>query len=1100
MKRFFSIKYKLIFINIFLVITPVCIISVLSLNQFKSFSNSTVTEAYQAMNTMSIESMKSGVVADYQKIKNFIDIASAEALKLAESSNIQAYLNAPEIANENIEKEAHHQLSILLKTFEIHKKLIQEKVNSSLAVAENILNNYGAPALYTGTVMEWDAINQYSLDEKQVNLQALMFGHHIIRKQFSFNMESPIVDSVGKLCNVTCTIFQRMNEKGDMLRTSTNVKKLNGTRAVGTYIPAINPDGNANSVVSMLINNEIFRGRAYVVNNWYLTAYKPFKDNSHEIIGAIYVGILLENEHLVNTIMNTKMNNNGFAFIVNNEGTIRIHQKKEYNHKHIINDLKIVTFKDVLNNKKEDMIHHIQYEFNNKKMSTYYQYFKEWDWFVCVSFPYDECVKSKVNEAKFKVFNEFQSVYNTSFIPVKKFNLKMYNQVRFLNSSGEEKVSFLDGSYPDQLKNYKDRLWFKKAKTFFEIPLNNRKTFNAGVTISKNTNKEEMILIAPVIFKVTQKGYIAINLDWTIAWKLLEDHIYGKTGHSFVINHQGDVIAHPKYSLKDHVNFSDERFGKLSDIVKNSMLKNQSQSNAYVLDGVRHIMYHMPVLIGDEQYSIAATTPADECLKMANKIKINAQDNYNQTISFISIGIISSVVIAMLIAFLLSRSINMPLTKVVQFSKKVSEGDLSEQLSIKRNDEFGEMTDALNHMVTEQRKMIKLSNLRKLNTPIIEIDNAFNLTFANDSFCSAVHKSLDQCLEHKCYDLIKTNFCGTPQCIGNKAIKDKKTIRNEIRASYGGKTDIPVLTTYIPIENKGDVSGAICFIVDQSDIYDIIDEVRRLTINLNESSDEFASLSQKMSESAREVASYSEQSSLNINQISNDGEEISSNIKNEAIAIKEMSQSLGKITDFTQKAKEISLMANEKSKEITEKMESMAITSEEIGKVIVTIDEIADRTDLLALNAAIEAEGAGSAGKGFAVVADEVQKLAKQSSDATNEITRQIENVQKSTKNTQHNLQVINNTISELSAFNTDIALSVENLNAKVTDISNSVNNASQKASSIADIANQSSQMAKDIVTFSKESAVIAQKTNDASLKMSEMAANLLDIVNKFKL
>ena len=352
MKRFFSIKYKLIFINIFLVITPVCIISVLILNQFKTFTNSTVTKAYQAMHTLSIESMKSGVIADYQKIKNFIDIASAEALKLAESSNIQAYLNAPDIANENIKKEAHHQLSILLKTFEIHKKLIQEKVNSSLAVAENILNNYGAPALYTGTVMEWDAINQYSLNEKQVNLQALMFGRHIIRKQCRFNMESPIVDNVGKLCNVTCTIFQRMNENGDMLRISTNVKKFNGTRAVGTYIPAINPDGNANPVVSMLINNEIFRGRAYVVNNWYLTAYKPFKDNSQDIIGAIYVGILLENEHLVNSIMNNKMNNNGFAFIVNNEGIIRVHQQKEYDHKHIISDLKIDSFKNVLKNKK----------------------------------------------------------------------------------------------------------------------------------------------------------------------------------------------------------------------------------------------------------------------------------------------------------------------------------------------------------------------------------------------------------------------------------------------------------------------------------------------------------------------------------------------------------------------------------------------------------------------------------------------------------------------------------------------------------------------------------------------------------------------------
>ncbi len=71
--------------------------------------------------------------------------------------------------------------------------------------------------------------------------------------------------------------------------------------------------------------------------------------------------------------------------------------------------------------------------------------------------------------------------------------------------------------------------------------------------------------------------------------------------------------------------------------------------------------------------------------------------------------------------------------------------------------------------------------------------------------------------------------------------------------------------------------------------------------------------------------------------------------------------------------------------------------SQEIGRVLVIIDEIAEQTKILALNAAIEAARAGDAGKGFAVVAEEIRKLADSVTESTQEIGRVVREIQSST-------------------------------------------------------------------------------------------------------
>lgn len=212
-----------------------------------------------------------------------------------------------------------------------HQDVNDLNIKSALNVAREVVATNGGFAFDDKTV-RWEAVNQFSLAPTPVDLPMMKIGNTWLGQVANPKTNVLVVDRVRDLVSTTCTVFQRMNPAGDMLRVATNVIKTDGTRAIGTYIPAVEPDGKPNPVVAKILKGESFVGKAYVVNARYITAYEPIRDAANKIVGMLYVGIPLESvTSLRQSIMSTVVGKTGYVWVLDSQGnyTISQHGKRD---------------------------------------------------------------------------------------------------------------------------------------------------------------------------------------------------------------------------------------------------------------------------------------------------------------------------------------------------------------------------------------------------------------------------------------------------------------------------------------------------------------------------------------------------------------------------------------------------------------------------------------------------------------------------------------------------------------------------------------------------------------------------------------------------
>lgn len=154
-----------------------------------------------------------------------------------------------------------------------------------------------------------------------------------------------------------------------------------------------------------------------------------------------------------------------------------------------------------------------------------------------------------------------------------------------------------------------------------------------------------------------------------------------------------------------------------------------------------------------------------------------------------------------------------------------------------------------------------------------------------------------------------------------------------------------------------------------------------------------------------------------------------------ACATEELSASIAEISRQISEASRIVGRAVTTAHKSEELVQALVDTASKVGEVTNLISNIAGQTNLLALNATIEAARAGDAGKGFAVVAGEVKSLATQTARATEEIGRQISDIQEASRNTAASIQDIVKTIAQVSEINTSISGAIEQQSSATREV-----------------------------------------------------------------
>lgn len=298
-------------------------------------------------------------------------------------------------------------------------------------------------------------------------------------------------------------------------------------------------------------------------------------------------------------------------------------------------------------------------------------------------------------------------------------------------------------------------------------------------------------------------------------------------------------------------------------------------------------------------------------------------------------------------------------------------------------------------------------------------------------------------------------------------------------------------------------------------------EFGKLGIHFNHALDKLGAFIGKIKDDINTVAATTEEFAQETAKITTDAQNQSVQTTNAVAATEELSVTFTEIAQNTESVSDsareafnlavesgdvviqamntmekISVVVNDASQIV----ESLAQRSSEIGEIIKVIDEIADQTNLLALNANIEAARAGEQGRGFSVVANEVRKLAERTTSATKDITEMIKGIQLDTGKAVSSMKVCSNEVSSGSELSVKAGNSLQLIVVAAQNVTEMIQRIAASVEEQSNASNEITCNLAQVANITEMTSTGAKKSSESSLRLYNMAMDLRNMANEFKL